>query len=528
MIESLVTKIGLSYRILPTLTKKQLTSYFPNIVSKMIITFIRVILFFPSNLIVKVIPRRVCALIANIALNEKSNNKAMPFIRKAKKFGLSRKLAIHYEIGVLESESRSKLDTYLRNSMSDRGITDQSFDPILAWGFWNLSHIDYINLLERAQVALQEQSRIKSTSTVRMLPEFTSNMGHMGYLTSYIGHYSISDPDREIALWGDTAPNKYFLQLILEQSKLRIRLQDGLPRNYKLNVLDTDTLALSKTLNNAWRIEHCSAAYSGQNFPEVENKNRFVLEFPVNRAEFCIEKLSKIGFNPNKWFVVLHIRGPKSNDRFNGQVRDALVDRYSKYCQMIVDLGGQVIRMGGKQFPKLDSKFPAIDYAFSDISGNDIDCWLWANCRWWTGTMNGAAVAAYAFGATRLLTDHWFWDNVGPESDYYMPKILSNDGRALSITDTVFHKLSRNQDMSRFRDIGIDVDDNPQNELAMAAADIFESTGTRSISKASLTSNFLKLSKIEADIASALNNSKTAQTMRIPPSFENFLKEKWA
>jgi putative glycosyltransferase (TIGR04372 family) len=468
------------------------------------------------------------ALIANIALNEKSIEKARPFIGRARKYGPSRKLAIHYEISVLESESANKLHNYLQASMTPSGIKDKSFDPVLAWGFWNLPYRDHINLLEKAQIALQDYSRIKGASSVRMLPEFTSNMGHMGYLTSYIGHYSITDPDREIALWGETAPNKYFLKLILEQSKLKIKLMDGIPKNYDLDSLDTDTLALSKSLENTWRIEQCSAAYSGQNFPELENKNRFVLEFPINESWYCIERLSKIGFNPNKWFVVLHVRGPKDNNKYSGQARDSLIHRYLEYCKMIVDLGGQVIRMGGKQFPALDSKFPAIDYAFSDINSNDIDCWLWANCRWWTGNMNGAAIAAYGFGATRLLTDQFYWDNFGPESDFYMPKLLSKDGQVLNITNTVDHKLSRNQDMSKFRNQGIDVIDNPQNLLALAAVDIFEGTSISAISNRDLPSNYSKLTKIEAEIASALNNSNTAQTMRIPPSFENFLKEKWA
>ena len=528
MSKSIVQKIKLSYSILPTLTKNQLTSYFPGIVSGIVLTLVRTFLLLPSHLIARITPRRVCALIANIALNEKSIEKALPFIARARKYGPSRKLAIHYEIGVAESESARKLHDYLQKSMTASGISDKSFDPILAWGFWNLSYRDYINLLKRAQTALQEQSRIKDASPVRMLPEFTSNMGHMGYLTSYIGHYSIADPSREIALWGDTAPNKYFLKLILEQSELKIRLMDGSPKNYELDLLDTDTLALSKSLDSTWRIEHCSAAYSGQNFPELENSNRFVLEFPINQYSFCIERLSKIGFNPNKWFVVLHVRGPKNNDRFNGQARDSLVERYSEYCKMIVDLGGQVIRMGGKQFPALDLKFPAIDYAFSDIKSNDIDCWLWANCRWWSGTMNGASIAAYAFGATRLLTDHWFWDNVGPESDYYMPKLLSKDGQILNITDTVRHDLSRNMDMSKFKNNGIDISENPQNELALAAVDIFENTATRKILKPDSALNFSKLSKIEVNIAFALKNSNTAQTMRIPPSFESFLQERWA
>jgi putative glycosyltransferase (TIGR04372 family) len=178
--------------------------------------------------------------------------------------------------------------------------------------------------------------------------------------------------------------------------------------------------------------------------------------------------------------------------------------------------------MGGKSFAPLKSNFPAIDYAQSEIASDDLDCFLWANCRWWTGNANGASLAAFAFGARRLISDQWFWDNVGPASDFYMPRLLSDERRTFGINETINHELSRNMNVSRFTQNGLKVRSISSVQLAQAAADLFENTiggGNRNV-ESKVT---LRLHPLETKFNLELQNSREGEFMRIPKSYLNFL-----
>jgi putative glycosyltransferase (TIGR04372 family) len=522
MIKTFMRKVKLANESMPTLTKNQLLANFPHYLSRLILIIVEIIFLLPlrfSNLLVS---KKYSAFFANIALEKEDFKKAHPFIQKAKKYSKSRKLALHYELGLLEKESRTSLDQYLLDSISDAGILTNDMDHILSWAFWNLSHPRYQQLLAKSKEVLASNSNFIGLEKIRKLPEFTSNMGHMGYLVSYIGYYAKADPSREIELWPATAPNKYFMSLVLEQSPIKVRVSEGIPQRNEIGFLQKDSLALSRFNNDAWRIEHCSSAFASQGFPEVVDGQRFVLNFPTEHSQNCTDRLASIGFDTSRWFVILHIRGPKNDDLNQGQARDGLIGQYLEFCRAIQDLGGQVVRMGGKSFAPLKSNFPAIDYAQSEIASDDLDCFLWANCRWWTGNANGASLAAFAFGARRLISDQWFWDNVGPASDFYMPRLLSDERRTFGINETINHELSRNMNVSRFTQNGLKVRSISSVQLAQAAADLFENTiggGNRNV-ESKVT---LRLHPLETKFNLELQNSREGEFMRIPKSYLNFL-----
>ena len=444
---------------------------------------------------------------------------------KAKEFEKSRKLAIHYHLGLLQKESQASLDNYFLSLVSHSRKLTNDIDHIISWAFWNLSYARYQHLLEIVKDSLYLNPEPLKKGEIRKLPEFTSNMGHLGYLVSYISFYSQFDPAREIELWPATAPNQFCMSLILEQSPLKIHISREIPAREKMSFYEKDSLALSRCSEKVWRIEHCSAPFATQEFPEVSNSNRFTLKFPNDLSQECINRLHSIGFDSSKWFVILHIRGPKDNDLTRSQVRDAQIGRYSEFCRIIKDLGGQVVRMGGKTFIPLTENYPAIDYAHSQVASDDLDCWLWANCRWWTGNSNGASIAAYAFGARRLISDQWYWDNVGPTNDCYMPRLLLEKSVALGINETINHELSRNMDNRKFMENGLQVESVPDNQLGQAALDMYDLTNVEYESQTK-TIESQALHPIEASFNSALRNSRKGEFMRIPNSYLKYLEEK--
>lgn len=515
----ILEKIKIGYSWIPTLTKDQLTANYPKSISSVISILSKFLLLLPNKFIVLILPKRFCALLASFAMYDFGDAKALPFVIKAQLHSRSRKLAIHYELHI--SERANNIENLLSKAYSRNSILDGRFDSTLSWGFWTLSHPRYQRMLLSAKLLLENEYFNYEPENTRYLPEFTSNMGHLGYLTSYIGHYAYFDSKREIVIWPNQAPNKFFMSLVLEQSPLKIRTIDCKNEQNSIAFHKKDNLALSMLVPGKWRIEHCSGAYSNQNFPEMDEKHSFKLKFPPELYDNYASKLSTIGFNPNRWFVVLHIRGSGGFNSRNLQARDSDVTRYSDFCKKIYDLGGQVIRMGNSSFPPIPKEFLAIDYAHSELRSDVLDCWLWANCRWWTGNASGASIAAYAFGARRLITDQWFWDNLGPSTDYFMPKTLEIAGRVLSPEQTVNFNLSRRMAVDDFTRLDARLIDNTSIQLSSAALDLY--VDTEQIKKSIIEDKTRLESKIQSDFNTSLRNLNSKQTMKIPHSYLNYL-----
>ena len=307
-----------------------------------------------------------------------------------------------------------------------------------------------------------------------------------------------------------------------EQSPLVIQDRNGPRPKITRSFDNVDNLAFSRESNGNFRIEFGSGVYSGQQFPELHKGKRFILNFPTEFQDVNIKMLETIGFDSQKWFVALHIRGLSRVNQDQWQSRDANILNYRKFCERISELGGQVVRMGSPDFAKLPIDFNAIDYAWSDVRSPMLDCWLWSNCRWWTGNANGASIAAFAFGATRLISDQWYWDNLGPENDFHMPRVLANleNNQILSIEETIQHKLSRNMSKESFRRYGLHLQDQSPEDLANAADDLFAATNSQSQSRIGAT-----LTPIEQAFGSQLNNIDSKQVLQIPSSYASLLSE---
>jgi putative glycosyltransferase (TIGR04372 family) len=144
----------------------------------------------------------------------------------------------------------------------------------------------------------------------------------------------------------------------------------------------------------------------------------------------------------DQWFIALHIRGPESI-LDGSQARDALIEDYREMCEYVRSLGGIVIRMGDSRFAPINEKFPAFDYANSHLRSEFLDCWLWANCQFWVGNPNGAALTSLIFGKKRLITNQWYWNARGTSDDYILPKLLSDKKKVLNIKETFESGVSR-------------------------------------------------------------------------------------
>lgn len=417
----------------------------------------------------------------------------------------------------LYNNNDSEYKTFIDSHFSRDTQNLQESNALLSWAWWETSHKNFIFLL-RNKIRTLENTQILTENSPRILPYHTSHLGHIGFLQKYIDFYSQIDKNRTIEIWPDIAPNSYFLQKVIENSPLNIVKNVGKPpANHKAPSM-VDTLSHSQLSNSKWRIELSAGMYSGQYFQELDEK--LVRHLSMNtdenmQAEYFLEK-NRI--DKQKWFVVLHLRQAQENSRISIRAEDAKVENYREFCHTINELGGQVVRMGDKNFPKLSEDFPAIDYAYSDFKSDFFDTWLWAHCRWWSGNFNGACLPPLTFGVPRLITDAWPWDVNGPATDVVMPKILVDckSGRKKTITETLNNKLSRNTKLERFAMKNLELRDNSSCELMLAANYMYRKTQP----------NQLKLSdlqNIQNNLALAFKIPENSSRMSIPTFFQREL-----
>ena len=414
-----------------------------------------------------------------------------------------------------------QLDRYFTKANLDSGVLDR----INNWAFWGTNHSNFTNLLQRKISLLTRYYESEEIGT-RILPNHTSHMGHIGYLKKYIDYYSNFDRDRSICIWPDISPNKYYLTKVIESSELKIKLLPGKPPVNFHNIASIDRLSHSRTANGSWRTDLSAGSFSGQNFPELLAKNSNYLSISSaedNRAEPFLEKL---GIDKSKWIVCLHVRQVMKERKASIRAEDSKIEHYFDFCEAVNGLGGQVVRMGNSDFPRLSNDFPAIDYAYSEYKSDFLDTWLWGRCRWWTGNFNGASMPPLTFGVPRLITDAWAWDINGSNNDFIIPKLLidkSND-RILTVKETINHKLGRNTVSKRFHEQNLELLDNSPEDLHKAALFMFNETQSNQKSDPSnLGRNDLLLTELRAPTGTP--------AMRVPDFLnlndELICKNKW-
>ena len=506
--------------ILGKLSNPQLESIldrrFPKIFSKLLFEVGRSISKrFPTKLI-PVVPPIFSNILGQWALEAgTSDAKLKAWFRQAQKSSFSSKLGFAYESNLYIHSL--KIDDYIEfvnHSIDAITYSSEKIENIRSYSMWNLDFKTNNVVLSKIIRKLEDQDKNDENEYIdRYLPEFTSNMGHIGFLYFYISFYNRIENPRKIHIWQDIAPNKYFLKKVLDTANFDVIEEPGSPPRYASNLLEVDNLLYSRISKGNWRFEANSAAYSKQFFPEFVTDNRELIKLTDIEFERSYEKLKSIGLDSNRWIVALHIREPKSGYVPEvGQARDSDILSYREFCEVIRDLGGQVVRMGDERFPQLPRHFPAIDYAHSNVRSAETDVWLWAKSKWWTGNPSGALWPPIAFDVPRMVTNQWFWDPTGPEQDLYIPKLLysSKEKRILNICETIAHPLSRCMSANLLRQEGLVLIDNSPEDLLKAAVDMnTRITNTRFQPKNALS----KVIGTEFQIESISN------TMSVPDSY---------
>lgn len=492
--------------------------------SRLVVIIIKFISLYTPYILIRFIPKSLCCLFAGCALQLDSSKKRCFFwsnrAAKLKYLGYQKASFFIKANYVFKNFSETDSQVFFEKEVFSDPANKNYQNFYLLWSFHNNSQARYSDLVHRSIKKLEGDVMNTGVMQTRFLPEHTSNMGHLGMLFLYGNYYRKVEPNRTIAIWPDISPNKFYLNELLKIFPLKFKLMQGSPYSLQLNELGKDTLTYSRLNTGKWRLEGPCTFPSSQEFPELLVHDDFKLQTTSSASELSQHELKKIGFNPNKWFAILHIKEHQKGYEYGGEVRDSAINSYRSACVLINDLGGQVIRMGGPNFPKLENSFPAIDYAHSEVKSEELDFWLWANCNFWVGNNNGAAVAVIPFKKPRLITNLWPLYVSGPQTDYFLPKMIydQNLNRLLSPQEIVSLKLSRSMKKNLFSESNLMIIENSTELLESAVIEFHQSLKSDQQGKDNVVSPF------ELDVYKAMKSSVNSPKMRVPYAFQNYLE----
>jgi len=491
--------------------------------SKIVVLCIYKVTVYTPIAIIKYFPKSLASLFGSCALTLNCDrNKVFQWANRAaqSKFSGHKKAAFFIKANFMfrnysEHEFKEFIDKEVFSDSSNIDLVDF----YIVWSFHNNSQHGHSSLISKIVKKLEANDLRNEIDLKRYLPEHTTNMGHLGYLFLYANYYRKFDPGRYIAIWPDISPNKFYLSELIKILPFKTELISGNPSELEIPKNQIDTLNYSRINKGQWRLESATDAPTMQSFPEFIVNDDFILKSNDNFTDYAQSQLQRIGFDKDKWFVALHIKEHRFGFEIGGEVRDAPIESYNSTCELINELGGQVVRMGGSNFPKLVDNFPAIDYAHSVIKSEELDYWLWANCKFWVGSSNGASVAVIPFRKPRLLTNLWPFHASGPPTDFCLPKLVYNRvvGQLVPIEQIVSMKLSRNMKKDLFTQSNLILIENSPELLRNSTLELYESLISQNNEKSKIISTF------ESEIYKAMKLAPDTPKMRIPQSYNDFL-----
>lgn len=165
-----------------------------------------------------------------------------------------------------------------------------------------------------------------------------------------------------------------------------------------------------------------------------------------DRVETLYQALrAKWGLAPDDWFVCLHMRDAEARGEKLGvgeSIRSAAIGNYLETVRYITELGGFVIRMGGRKAPPMPEMPRLIDYARSEDQVPEMDIHLMRRARMFIGTTSGFAYVATSFGIPTAMVNAL--SSVGllwsKDTRFSLKPVHTREGRMLSLSDVTSEK----------------------------------------------------------------------------------------
>ena len=263
--------------------------------------------------------------------------------------------------------------------------------------------------IKLAQVEFKERSQILGEDTLLFGPGWVSAFGHISSLSLF--------PKIEKLGWRSSS------KLLIAGGRPANSAMLDLYRNwYHILSFDSNTqiffdLCFQDIYQNMNAIEIKSNVvtdlYSAQFEIEEEIKKQFGDSFHLLDASKTVNEVGKQylethNLDPESWFVTLHMRETGDIGKYKGG-DDVDPASYIDAINTILDLGGQVIRIGDNSMTSLDAlgvrSKKVLDYAKVGVKNPQLDVYFLSACRYMIGTGSGPITFPNEFGRPVLYTN---------------------------------------------------------------------------------------------------------------------------
>lgn len=210
-----------------------------------------------------------------------------------------------------------------------------------------------------------------------------------------------------------------------------------------------------------------------------------LLKLPEETIERGWAALRGVGVPQNAWFVALHVREAKWDERSTGAhgVLNASIETYMLAIAEITGRGGWVIRMGDPSMKPLPAMPNVIDYCHSSLRADWMDIFIATQCRFMLGTSSGPAVIPGVYGVPMLLTNWWPpaqrpWH----ASDLFIPKMMRRqNGKYLTLSETLAEPFSFCHSRRYLAEQAVVVEDNEPDVICAAVEEMLARFGAAAV-----------------------------------------------
>ena len=299
---------------------------------------------------------------------------------------------------------------------------------------------------------------------IRFLSEFTTNIGHIALLDSYVKMSIMGQRSkaRPMLLVSPGLPNPCYLDY------WRRYLPDMITDPLAIKILSPlakyleDHLFAIMDASGKQICEFHMAERAIQEQWEAEGRGPLLVlsDSDHERGWQCLRTL---GVPPEAWFVALHVR-----DDGSGNARNSDINAYRLAIESIVARGGWIIRMGDPFMKPLSPMPHVIDYVHSKFHSDWMDVFLWARCRFFIGSNSGPHMVPPTFGVPCVITN-WPSPGVRPwfNNDLCIFKLhwSEHEARYLNFTEVISSALGWAEDAAYLASVGIKFVDNTPEEI---------------------------------------------------------------
>lgn len=208
-----------------------------------------------------------------------------------------------------------------------------------------------------------------------------------------------------------------------------------------------------------------------------------ILELPESVSTNGHEALCAAGFDPDKWFVGLHLRSGRSPER---QLRNSTISKFQKSIEEIIIAGGQVVIVGDlvddETLPRIPNLVDTRGMKLSDIIRESIHIFVWAKARFFVGNLSGGTHPPRTFGTPTLWVDLHPSAHFRPPhpEDIYIPKLIRSreKNRFLSLKElySPAHFYAQTESTEFAAKKGYEIRDSSEVEIQRAVGDMLTQT----------------------------------------------------